>query len=34
MAKFKTDPDYLRTDLARSARSSLDKALAPYVSQE
>ena len=29
--RFKVNPDYLRTDLALSARSSLDKALKPYV---
>jgi hypothetical protein len=30
--KFKRDPDYLRTDLARQARHSFYKALEPYVS--
>jgi hypothetical protein len=33
MEKFKSDPDYLKTDLARNARYSIDKALKPYVTE-
>jgi len=34
MAKFKTDPDHLRSDLARNAKSVLRKALAPHVAND